>query len=412
MYLNAHSYFSFKYGTLSIEDVIFTSIEMGMETIALTEINNTSSALDFIRLSKKNRFSPVNGIDFRNGNNQQYIGLAIDNNGYYELNKYLSKHLHHNLEFMLIAPSFYAAYIIYPYEKTAFRKLRENEFIGVKSSDLSRFRFSKWHGYQDKVVMLQSATFRNKKDFNAHRLLRAIDKNTLLSKLDKSEEGSPTDVYISRDELIKTFKEYPQIIQNTEKVLHSCRVDIEFGNEVNQNQKTYTGSLKNDIELLKEKCIEGIPYRYKNPNKEILDRIEKEIEIIDKKQFVSYFLINWDIVKHAREKGYYYVGRGSGANSIIAYLLRITDVDPIELDLYFERFINLYRTTPPDFDIDFSWTDRDDMTKYIFSRFKNVALLGAYNTFQQKAVIRELDCQNMRSMPSAQQGNRPANWTR
>jgi DNA polymerase III alpha subunit len=89
-------------------------------------------------------------------------------------------------------------------------------------------------------------------------------------------------------------------------------------------------------------------------------------------------------------KVYFYVGRGSGANSVIAYLLRITNVDPIELDLYFERFINLYRTNPPDFDIDFSWQDRDDVTKYIFTRFEHVALVATYNTFQYRAVIREL----------------------
>jgi DNA polymerase-3 subunit alpha len=95
-------------------------------------------------------------------------------------------------------------------------------------------------------------------------------------------------------------------------------------------------------------------------------------------------------VNYARSRGYFYVGRGSGANSIVAYLLRITDVDPIELDLYFERFINLYRTNPPDFDIDFSWRDRDDVTQYIFTRFKNVALVATYTTFQAKAVRREL----------------------
>jgi DNA polymerase-3 subunit alpha len=108
--------------------------------------------------------------------------------------------------------------------------------------------------------------------------------------------------------------------------------------------------------------------------------------------FASYFLINWDIVRYAQSKDYYYVGRGSGANSMVAYLLRITDVDPIDLDLYFERFINPYRSNPPDFDIDFSWTDRDDMTRYIFDRFgtQRTALLGAYNTFQHDAVIREL----------------------
>ena len=84
------------------------------------------------------------------------------------------------------------------------------------------------------------------------------------------------------------------------------------------------------------------------------------------------------------------MGRGSGANSLIAYLLRITDVDPIELDLYFERFLNLYRANPPDFDIDFSWTDRDDVVAYMFQRFPNVALLAAYNTFQYRAAVREL----------------------
>ena len=106
--------------------------------------------------------------------------------------------------------------------------------------------------------------------------------------------------------------------------------------------------------------------------------------------FVSYFLINWDIVSEARSKGFYYVGRGSGANSVVAYLLRITDVDPMELDLYFERFINLYRANPPDFDIDFSWRDREAMTQYIFRRFKNVALVGTYVTFKLKGAVREL----------------------
>jgi DNA polymerase-3 subunit alpha len=105
---------------------------------------------------------------------------------------------------------------------------------------------------------------------------------------------------------------------------------------------------------------------------------------------LSYFLIAWDFTSYARSKGYFYVGRGSGANSIVAYLLRITDVDPLELDLYFERFINLYRKNPPDFDIDFSWTDRDDVTRYIFERFPSATLLCTYNTFQYSAAVREL----------------------
>src|SRR4030095_12753112 len=102
----------------------------------------------------------------------------------------------------------------------------------------------------------------------------------------------------------------------------------------------------------------------------------------------------WDIVQYAQHKNYFYVGRGSGANSMVAYLLRITDVDPIDLDLYFERFINPYRTRPPGFDIDCSCNDRDDVTDYIFHRSPfgkdNVALLATYSTFQENSVLREL----------------------
>jgi len=157
-----------------------------------------------------------------------------------------------------------------------------------------------------------------------------------------------------------------------------------------QNQRTYTGDEEEDLLLLKSLCAEGFTYRYPQATEQITERIKKELDTIQQMGFVSYFLMNWDIVNYARSKGYFYVGRGSGANSIIAYLLRITNVDPIELDLYFERFINLYRKNPPDFDIDFSWTDRDDVTAYIFKRFENAALVATYNTFQYRAVIREL----------------------
>ncbi|MGH2644282.1 MAG: DNA polymerase III subunit alpha, partial [Chitinophagaceae bacterium] len=122
------------------------------------------------------------------------------------------------------------------------------------------------------------------------------------------------------------------------------------------------------------------------------DRLRSELDTIFKLGFTSYFLINYDFVIFAGSQGYYHVGRGSGANSIVAYCLGITDVDPIELNLYFERFLNPERTSPPDFDIDFSWTDRDEVTDYIFKRYgrQYVALLGSFPTFKHDAVIRQL----------------------
>src|SRR5690606_28932177 len=160
-----------------------------------------------------------------------------------------------------------------------------------------------------------------------------------------------------------------------------CQIDFDFSHENPNNQRSYTHNEALDFRLLKKLTYDGIHYRYKNPGERIFKRIEKELSIIEQKGFVSYFLINWKILKYARSKNYFYVGRGSGANSIVAYLLRITDVDPVELNLYFERFINVFRQNPPDFDLDFSWRDRDDITDFIFNRFKNTALIAVYNTF-------------------------------
>ena len=122
------------------------------------------------------------------------------------------------------------------------------------------------------------------------------------------------------------------------------------------------------------------------------NRVEKELAIIDQMDFNAYFLITWDIVRYAQNRGFFFVGRGSGANSIVAYCLQITDVDPIELDLYFERFLNPSRSSPPDFDLDFSWKDRDEIIDYIFKRYgrDHVCLLGSYTTFQTSAILREL----------------------
>ena len=99
--------------------------------------------------------------------------------------------------------------------------------------------------------------------------------------------------------------------------------------------------------------MDGAVYRYGKNNKEAVVRVKKELKVIAELNFCAYFLITWDVISYAMKKGYYHVGRGSGANSIVAYCLKITDVDPIALDLYFERFLNHKRTSPPDFDIDF-----------------------------------------------------------
>lgn len=389
MYLNTHSWYSFKYGTIPPKELFEEAVRHNVYTLALTDINSTSACLNFVRLSQKYPVKPVLGIDFRNGAEQQFVGLAKNNEGFKELNDFLSKHLHEELPIPDKAPDFENVFVIYPFYK-APAELSSHEFIGVSPTDLNRLRFSDWRNRQEKLVVQQTVTFRNKRDFNAHRLLRAIDNNTLLSKLPKSEEGELHHRMLTHQKLEEVYADFPQLMENTEQLLHDCEITFDFSKEDHKNQRYYTNSEEEDYQLLRKLAFDGLPYRYEDPSDKILDRIDMELDIIKQKGFTSYFLINWDIVNYARKKGYFYVGRGSGANSIVAYLLRITDVDPIDLDLYFERFINLYRENPPDFDIDFSWRDREDVTRYIFERFNHVALLATYSTFKFRAVVREL----------------------
>ena len=394
MYLNCHSYYSLRFGTFSEIELLEMAAAHGIKSLALTDINNTSACLNFIRKAKDFGIKPIVGIDFRNGASQRFVGVARNNEGFYELNSFLSKLSINKQAVPDMAPEFENVFVIYPLEQVMQLEkvhFKPYEFIGVGVEDLRRLPFSIYKGYTDKLVVQQQVTIRNKRDFNAHRLLRAIDNNILLSKLPKSEECRETDKMYTLNELRKRFEQFDFILGNTEQLLEQCTIYFEFGNNrISQNQSLYLESVEADFELLKKLCEEGFPKRYSNPSQKVKERLEVELKVIREMNFVSYFLINWDIVNYSKQKGFVHVGRGSGANSIVAYLIGITDVDPIELDLYFERFINPYRTSPPDFDIDFSWKEREEITEYIFSRFKNVALLAVYNTFKYRAVVREL----------------------
>lgn len=392
MFINCHSYYSFKYGTLSIEGLVSEAKSKKLDALALTDINSVSGVFPFIKEAQKNGIHPVIGIDFRNGVKQQYIGLAKNQEGFYELNLHLSQHRTKEIPFREKAPSFQNSFIVYPFSGKVFT-LRENEFIGVHPYQLNKIGKSGWFRQKDKLVLLQPATFSSKIEFNAHRLLRAVDGNTLLSKLAVEEQGNICDILYSYADMVGRCKSHSYLLYNAQKLLEQCQFSFYF--QAVKNKRDILGSDWEDYDYLRQETFKGAQSRYKDLNPTINGRIEKELELIQQKGFVSYFLINYDIIKFAHSKNFYHVGRGSGANSIVAYCLFITDVDPIELDLYFERFINLYRENPPDFDLDFSWTDRDEVTQYIFDKYnkgaqEHVALLGSYSTFQANSMLREL----------------------
>ena len=389
MYLNCHSFFSLTYGVMSIKKILEHARENSMMAFALTDINNTSGCLELLRLAPDYGVRPVVGVDFRNDDEKLFVAIAKNNNGFRELNEYLTIFKKSKKEIPADAPEFKDCYVIYRWQKGAQRILRDHEYIALHPSDITAYRlYGKYS--PSKLVIDAPISFRGKKDFNLHRLLRAIYHNTLLSKLGKHQQGEETDKIISQEELKIIYGEFPEAIDNSQNILDSSSVTFEF--KENKNKKFFNATAEEDDAQLRRLAAEGFRYRYgDDPPPKIIARFESEIKTIVELGFTAYFLINWDIVRFAKSQGFYYIGRGSGANSIIAYCLLITDVDPMELDLYFERFINPSRKTPPDFDIDFSHTDRDIIRDYIFEKYEGyVALVGSYSTFETKSRIREI----------------------
>ena len=409
MHLHCHSRFSLRYGLMQPRELLAEAQNAGITTLALTDINNTSAHWDFVRLAPEYGIRPVVGIDFRNKGDDDglplYIGLANNPDGYARLCAHLNGHLNEHQSFSDVAPEIQDVAFICPWERWKARlegsadlRPEGSEWIGVRPWEQSELRLIAGNPVLknrvpwERLIALHTFTFRHKRDWNCHRILRAVDRNELLSRLPKTATGHAYDRVLSPANFYQTFAEFPEWVERSEALLNACSACLpvpEHG-RFHNNQHTYTESEDSDEQLIRVLCAEGLAYRYPDHEESVLERMEMELRVIRQQGYLSYFLINWDITSYARSKGYFYVGRGSGANSLVAYLLRITDVDPIELDLYFERFINLYRTNPPDFDIDFSWTDRDDVTAYIFKRFPHVALVGAYSTFQYRAVVREL----------------------
>lgn len=387
MYLNCKTYFSFRYGVMSAAKLVELADEYGVQALALTNINCTADHWTFYHECLKVGISPVLGVEIRNGDELMYIILAQNLEGVYYINDYLSTFLQQQKPFPAKCLLQQSVWVIYPFKHRALAT-EFHEWVGVQPQE-STLLFS-MRSLLSKCVILQPVTVINKRSYNLHRLLRAIDKNILLSKQQLQHIAKTTEVFMPADQLLKSFSLYPQIITATFKLLESCSYNLD--SHSSKNKMYYSSSLSSDSILLEKLAIDGLYKRYGKKNKIALERVQKELEVINRLEFNAYFLIAWDVVRYAQSRSFYYVGRGSGANSIVAYCLQITDVDPITLDLYFERFLNPYRASPPDFDIDFSWKDRDEMIDYIFKRYgsKYVAMLGMYSTFKQRAAVREL----------------------
>ena len=389
MFLNCHSYHSLRYGTIPLEDLVEQAQSLGLKALALTDINTVTGIYNFTKLCLENNIKPLVGVEFRQNNRLLFIGLAKNQEGIGEMCRLLTQHNLEKSELPTEAPEFKNVFVIYPIENIP-KPLRDNEFIGIRPQDIITLFKPNYQQFIPKAVVLQPVTFRTKKEFNLHRILRAIESNTLLSKLPASDYCDISDKMMDENSLVAKYQEYPEILENTTYLIDQCKFEFEFNKP--RNKKFYTKSKEGDRLLLENLAQSGLLKRYGSDNAEAKARVLKELKVIDKLNFGGYFLITWDIIQYSNSRGFMHVGRGSGANSIVSYCLGITNICPIELDLYFERFLNENRKSPPDFDIDWSWRERDAILDYIFKRFdpNHVAFCGTNVEFKYRSIIREV----------------------
>ncbi|OYU85166.1 MAG: DNA polymerase III subunit alpha [Flavobacterium sp. BFFFF2] len=389
MYLNCHSFHSLRFGTIPLDDLVAQAVGYGVTAMALTDLNTVTGIYDFIKACKKVGIKPLVGIDFRNNGKQLYIGLAKNRAGLAEMNRLVTKHHFENTLLPEVAPPFDHVFVIYPFNNVP-DELKEHEFIGIGADQLPKLYNYVWKRRISKMVILHSVTYRTKKEFNLHKILRAIDLNIIGSKLTEADYCKVSEVMIPIDQLLQRFNDFPQIIQNTEAIIAGCHFEYDFYTP--KNKKHFTGNSQDDMELLTKLAYEGMIRRYGAEHAEAKARVEKELKVIHELAFSGYFLITWDIIQYSLNKGFLHIGRGSGANSIIAYCLDITNICPLELDLYFERFLNVNRKTPPDFDIDWSWRERDTILTYIFDKYgqDHVAFCGTNVEFKYRSIFREV----------------------
>ncbi|MEC4113571.1 DNA polymerase III subunit alpha [Myroides pelagicus] len=389
MYINCHSFYSLRYGTLSLEHLVALASQHKVKSLALTDINTLYGIYDFVKLCKQANITPIIGMEFREQNELRYIVLAKNELGIAEINKFRTAYNKSKAPLPLIAPDFQNCLVIYPLVN-APKQLKAKEFIGIHPTQTNLLYQSKWSILAQKMVVLQTVNHSTLQEYELHKILRAIDLNTILSKLSPNDVAYANDTFISESTLIDYFGNYPIILENTQYLLAECSYSFTFTKP--RNKRHYTTDKQTDMKLLRELAYKGMQSIYGNDNIKVLNRIDKELAVIEQLNFSGYFLITWDIIQYSNSQGFMHIGRGSGANSIVGYCLGITNVCPLELDLYFERFLNENRKSPPDFDIDWSWRERNCILDYIFKKYGSdyVAFCGAISTFKYRSIIREI----------------------
>ena len=438
VHLHVHSEFSLLDGANRIKDLPVRAKELGMDAMAITDHGVMFGAIDFYKACKANGVKPIIGCEVYvaprtmkdkdpvlDAKYNHLILLAKDNNGYKNLIKLVS---------LGFTDGFYYKPRI---DKEALEKYHEGiicssaclageipskilqgDMEGAKQSALwfkklfgeDYYLEIQNNGVKEQVMVNQKliqmareldipllatndSHYLKKEDAYNHEVLLCIQTGKRMSDPDRMKFESD-ELYIkSPEEMMEYFKNVPDAIENTVKVAEKCNVEFEFGHTILPNYDV-PEEYATHFDYLKKLTDDGIRNRYgENPPQEIWEREEYELGVINKMGYTDYFLIVWDYVHYAKSHDIPVgPGRGSGAGSIVAYAIEITDIDPIKYGLIFERFLNPERISMPDFDIDFDYEKRQEVIDYVARKYghDHVSQIITFGTMAAKMVIRDV----------------------
>lgn len=438
VHLHIHSEFSLLDGANRIKDLPIRAKELGMNAIALTDHGVMYGAIDFYKACKKEGIKPIIGCEVYvaprsrfdkepNIDNKYYhlILLAKNNQGYKNLSKLVSigfvdgyyykpridlevlEKYHEGLICLsaCLAGAVNQALLNGQEEKAEeialwHKKVFGDDYYieiqnnGIKEQVLANQKLVKLaRKLNISLVATNDAHYLRKEDAYNHEVLLCIQTGKRMSDPDRMRFDTDELYVKSPEEMTEYFSAFPDAIENTVEIANKCNVEFEFGHTILPNYDV-PAEYPTHYDYFKKLCDDGIKNRYgENPSKEILDRAEYEIGVIKKMGYVDYFLIVWDFIHYAKTHNIPVgPGRGSGAGSIIAYAIEITDIDPMKYGLLFERFLNPERISMPDFDVDFCYEHRQDVIDYVSRKYghDHVSQIITFGTMSARMVIRDV----------------------
>jgi error-prone DNA polymerase len=391
IHLHVHSNYSFCRGASRIEDLVTAALARGMPALALTDTNGLYGLVWFLQCAAEHGLRPIVGAEVRAGAERAVL-LARNRAGYAALCRIISRR-HLEPEFRLCGALLQdreGLFVLSDQPPLLESLGRQNgtDRLYVELNDTqaepAMLDFARASGIP--VAATNDVHFVDPGSFPLHRLLRAIDLNTCLSRIPPGELAGEDRWLKPPEAMARRYPHLDRALSNTLRIADECSSDLGIGAPVFPSFETPDGS--DAFEHLREMCYRGAEERYGELSESVVKRLERELAIIRDKGFAPYFLVVRDIVSRSART----CGRGSAAASLVSYCLGITHVEPITHNLFFERFLNEGRSDPPDIDIDFPWDERDQVLEYVFQKYgpERSAMISNHVGFHCRAAVREV----------------------